>query len=75
MERARAAYRLSEGADAIYVGDGVWDVRAAEATGLHFLGVGNGSHASDLRAAGASNVVEDFTDIDRFLELLNEVVT
>ena len=74
VERARAVYRLSEGADAIYVGDGVWDLRAAEAAGLHFLGVGNGSHASALRAAGASNVIEDFSDIDHFLELLNGVV-
>ena len=74
VERARSTYRLSERADAIYVGDGVWDVRAAQAAGLAFLGVGTGLHAVTLRAAGASNVIEDFTDIDRLLELLNGVV-
>ncbi len=70
VERARSRYRLSKHGGVVYVGDGVWDVQAAHAAGVHFLGVGRGSQASDLRAAGASTVVRDFTDIDHFLGLL-----
>ena len=43
----------------VYVGDGVWDVRAARACEIEFVGVGTGRHAQRLRDAGAETVLSD----------------
>lgn len=55
----RAAVTESGGSidDAIYVGDGLWDLRACERLGIPFIGVG---HRKDrLRKAGALHVLDD----------------
>lgn len=70
VRQASGRYGLSEDAGVVFVGDGVWDVTAARHTGLDFVGVGTGPDAQRLRDAGAERVIEDFTDLDRFLELL-----
>jgi phosphoglycolate phosphatase-like HAD superfamily hydrolase len=54
----------------VSVGDGVWDVRAAESLGLAFLGIGDEETAAKLRRAGAGTVIENFTDYDLFLSSL-----
>lgn len=54
----------------VYVGDGVWDGRAAGRLGYRFLGVGQGARARDLTAAGASRVIPDLTP-SGVLEALN----
>lgn len=54
-------------APVVYVGDGVWDGRAAKSLGYSFIGVGQGARASELRAVGASAVVADFADGAAFL--------
>ncbi len=59
--------------NAIYVGDGVWDVKTSRLLGIPFLGVGVGAQRERLIAAGALDVVADFSDIDRFLFLLHKV--
>jgi phosphoglycolate phosphatase-like HAD superfamily hydrolase len=43
----------------VYVGDGVWDARAARRLGYAFVGIGDG--AERLREEGASMVVGDLT--------------
>ena len=57
----------------IYVGDGVWDVKMSRLLGIPFLGIGCGEQRENLIAAGASHVLPDFSDIDRFLFLLHEL--
>ncbi|MFZ5476466.1 MAG: HAD family hydrolase [Myxococcota bacterium] len=55
------------GEPATSVGDGVWDVRAARALGIGFVGVAQSdAHEERLRAHGASHVVRDFTDLEAF---------
>jgi phosphoglycolate phosphatase-like HAD superfamily hydrolase len=48
----------------VSIGDGVWDVRTARALDLPFVGVGSGTRAERLGAAGASVIVAHFVDID-----------
>lgn len=51
-----------EGGVSVYVGDGVWDGRAALELGLRFVGVGTGDRAEKLREVGADVVVPDLMD-------------
>ncbi len=51
----------------VYVGDGRWDVVAARASGCGFVGIGSGERASQLVAAGAGAVLEDFQDQAQFI--------
>ncbi len=44
-------------------GDAAWDVRAAAALALPFVGVGRGAAAERLRRAGAGEVLADFRDL------------
>ena len=45
----------------VSVGDGVWDVDAARALALPFVGVAAGARAQRLRAAGAASVLPDLS--------------
>jgi phosphoglycolate phosphatase-like HAD superfamily hydrolase len=63
LARARAAAGgRASFAEAILVGDGVWDAHTAARLGWRFLGVAAGAAAERLRGAGASDVVADFSD-------------
>ena len=53
-----------------YVGDGVWDLRASEALGIGFLGIASGERAEILRGNGAVDVLPDFSDGRRVMEVL-----
>jgi phosphoglycolate phosphatase-like HAD superfamily hydrolase len=65
-------YGVSSFERIVSIGDGLWDVRTAGRLGFAFLGVGTGERETRLRHAGASHVIEDFLDHDRFLESLME---
>jgi phosphoglycolate phosphatase-like HAD superfamily hydrolase len=54
----------------VYVGDGVWDVKAARRLGWHFLGIGSGDSAERLRHEGAQRVVADYRDQGVFFEAI-----
>lgn len=56
----------------VYVGDAVWDVRAAARLELPFVGVGSGKRAALLSDHGASHVIADYTDPSAFETALNE---
>ncbi|MBP2063005.1 HAD family hydrolase [Streptomyces iranensis] len=57
--------------DAVLVGDTPYDVAGGLSCGVRVIGVATGrTSASDLRAAGATEVVEDLTDTGRMLKLL-----
>lgn len=57
----------------VYVGDGVWDVRAAKSLGIGFLGLGTDNKAGRLVAEGASCVLADFSDPVGVVECLEAV--
>jgi phosphoglycolate phosphatase-like HAD superfamily hydrolase len=54
----------------VNLGDGVWDVAAAAALRLPFVGVGRGARADRLREAGARAVLSDFVDLEDTLETM-----
>ncbi|MDA1008455.1 MAG: HAD family hydrolase [Planctomycetota bacterium] len=56
--------------EVVYVGDGRWDLTAANRGGYRFVGVGSGERARALRDAGARHVVSHFEDLDAFIEIL-----
>jgi phosphoglycolate phosphatase-like HAD superfamily hydrolase len=53
VERTGGAGGVRE-AHAVYVGDGVWDVRAARNLGIGFVGIARGERGESLKAAGAN---------------------
>ena len=73
MAMARRIYRQQQFSHVTYVGDGVWDVRAARQLGISFIGVAQGEKETALRAEGATAIIQDFTDFVRFREVLEEL--
>jgi phosphoglycolate phosphatase-like HAD superfamily hydrolase len=59
---------------AIYVGDGVWDIRACRKVGIPFLGIAAGMQKEKLIAAGAVRVLPDFSDQDRFFASIDQIL-
>lgn len=57
--------------EAVYFGDRPWDLRAARALGMSFVGIGTGEAAARLREAGASVVLPDLGDADLLAKTLN----
>ncbi len=66
IERARSQYNLPPDTPVTLVGDAPWDVQVAINLQLHFVGIGG----QRLLECGAKHVIEDFTDVDGFLELV-----
>lgn len=59
-------------ARAVYVGDGLWDLRAARELAIGFVGVRHDGDGSRLRAGGAQRIVRDYRDLGAFVALLEE---
>ena len=57
----------------VYVGDGVWDVRAASTLKIGFIGCAVPPRSKKLQEAGAGCVVPDFKNTELFLQALNTV--
>jgi phosphoglycolate phosphatase-like HAD superfamily hydrolase len=57
----------------VYVGDGVWEVRAAKALGIGFLGLATNDKAGRLMEEGALCVLPNFSDLVRVVECLEGV--
>jgi phosphoglycolate phosphatase-like HAD superfamily hydrolase len=56
-----------------YIGDGVWDARAARNLGYHFIGISREpARVARLYAEGASHVFRDYLDADSFINTLLE---
>jgi phosphoglycolate phosphatase-like HAD superfamily hydrolase len=75
LARARAT-RLTdeEGPQAVYVGDGVWDARACRKVGIPFLGIAAGAQREKLLAAGAAQILPDFSDQSRFFAAIETIL-
>jgi phosphoglycolate phosphatase-like HAD superfamily hydrolase len=70
MHRAGQHYGQDAFDKVVYIGDGVWDVRAARELGISFLGIAVGERARKLGQAGASCVMPDLSDSVRVVECL-----
>ncbi len=68
--RRAAEKHATQFAKFTYVGDGVWDAKAARDLGWKFIGIGSGEQADRLRQAGAGMVVADYRPAEECLGLL-----
>jgi phosphoglycolate phosphatase-like HAD superfamily hydrolase len=60
LQLALPHYRCGRFEKIIYVGDGAWDLRAAQELGWKFIGIGGGRRAAALNSAGARHVFPDY---------------
>jgi len=65
ITRSLAHYGVMTFDPIVYIGDGVWDARAAARLGCEFIGIGTERSAA-LTRAGADLVVPDFSGSDLF---------
>ncbi len=69
----RAEERAGHGFSSIvYVGDGLWDLRASRRLGIGFVGVASGERAESMRREGARAVVGDYRDLPAFVARLED---
>ncbi len=68
--RARSAYGVDRFDSITYVGDALWDLKAAQACNYSFIGVGAGDAASQLQHAGAGSLTPSFAVGDGFREMI-----
>jgi beta-phosphoglucomutase-like phosphatase (HAD superfamily) len=72
VRAARSHFRDSFDA-VIYIGDGVWDARAARNLGFPFIGISHEpARVERLYAEGARHVFHDYLDADSFMTVLHE---
>lgn len=57
----------------VYVGDGVWDIRAALRSSYGFIGLAIDEQAEILRVEGAAWILPDYADPERFWAMLAEL--
>jgi len=69
VARSRAG-AIDDAAPIVYVGDGVWDYRAATRLGMRFIGIATGARATALRAAGATTVLPDLEPLAETLDAI-----
>jgi phosphoglycolate phosphatase-like HAD superfamily hydrolase len=69
LARAEKHYRRSF-QNIVYIGDGIWDIRAARNLGYGFIGIGAGDRATELFSAGATHVFSNYDDSESFLAAL-----
>ena len=70
VKRLAAAKAGRSMTDAIYVGDGEWDLRACRELGIPFIGTGN--KMQRLLDAGAEHICEDL-EVELFGDLLRQI--
>ncbi len=71
IKRSARRYGAERFSRIVYTGDGVWDVRAARALGICFLGVAQGVSEEILRNEGASFIIPDFEDHNVLFDALH----
>ncbi|MEO1147016.1 MAG: HAD family hydrolase [Cyanobacteria bacterium J06638_22] len=71
LARAETYYGQSF-SNVVYVGDGIWDVRSARKSGYGFVGIASGNQANVLFSEGATHVLPNYDNSERFLAALVE---
>jgi phosphoglycolate phosphatase-like HAD superfamily hydrolase len=69
-DRAKERYGQREWSSIVYVGDGVWDLRAAKSLGIGFVGIASGGKAEAFVKAGAKHVLPDFAGEAHFFDAI-----
>ncbi|MFN6541504.1 MAG: HAD family hydrolase [Nostoc sp. EkiNYC01] len=64
--KAKDVYQVEKFDKIVFVGDGIWDVKAAHNLSIAFIGVGS----PKLISAGATQLIKDFTNLEVFREIL-----
>jgi phosphoglycolate phosphatase-like HAD superfamily hydrolase len=72
LARSREAYEQSHFDRIVYIGDAVWDVKTAIELRMPFVGIRADGRTAVLRERGATHVLQDFGDFDRFVHVLTE---
>ncbi|MGD2047294.1 MAG: haloacid dehalogenase-like hydrolase [Gemmatimonadota bacterium] len=74
IREALRASSAAPGEPIVYIGDGVWDGKAARSLGCGFVGVAPVGRKERLLEAGADVVIEDFRDAETLVEELSRLV-
>jgi len=72
LAHAQQTYGQSRFERIVSVGDGIWDVQAATNLGIPFVGVGKSERGHRLRQAGATHVLESYSDYQQLINCLEE---
>lgn len=64
--KAKNIYQVEKFQKIVFVGDGVWDVKAAYQLNIAFIGIGD----TKLTNVGATKVMKDFTKLEEFMKIL-----
>jgi phosphoglycolate phosphatase-like HAD superfamily hydrolase len=72
VSKAQFRYQQNHFARIVSVGDGVWDVRTARNLRFPFLGIGRDNRMKKLLQAGATHVIEDFSNYAEVICCLEE---
>ena len=73
LDRAASLQGISSFDSVVYVGDAIWDLKAATSLGYGFVGIGRGERAERLRLEGAEWVLADFTNRGLFQEVIDKL--
>ena len=71
-QRALTAYQVSHFDRIVYIGDGVWDMKASKSLGYGFIGVG--ARLQLLRDRGIDYLHEDYTELSKVLLSIEAVL-
>jgi phosphoglycolate phosphatase-like HAD superfamily hydrolase len=69
-KKSLSEYGCAEFDKVVYIGDWIWDVKAAKALGWEFIGIAKNEDAHTLRYAGAERILQDFMGLIPELEKL-----
>ena len=72
LTRARAHHDGAAFERIVYVGDGVWDVRACRELAWPLVGIGHDAHARRLQSLGVSHVVPHYRNLSQFITALDQ---
>ncbi len=72
LSHAQQLYGQSRFERIVSVGDAQWDIQAAGNLGIPFVGLGKGDRGHRLRQAGATHVLESYSDYEQLINCLGE---
>lgn len=75
IDRASTHYRVERFDRIVYIGDGMWDVRAAARLNIAFIGIGERERAERLARNGAELILPNFEPIAAFIDALQRART
>ncbi|MBD2486956.1 DUF952 domain-containing protein [Aulosira sp. FACHB-615] len=68
--KAKNNYKVEDFTKIVFVGDGIWDIKAARNLNISFIGIANHQAPEKLLDAGAKSVLQNFDNCD-FTKLLD----